>query len=143
VAGESLFEQVADDVGGVGNGEVEVFLTTRGIRRRLADTYQSQKRFNDARAVDIHGGFTAIMVNEVPVIADDDCPKGFAFGINKDSFKWFQQAGPGWLESKDGTVFQLQPGASLRHVQRRVAGVVQVVRLVREKGLSWRLPPPT
>jgi hypothetical protein len=112
VAGESLFEQVADEVGGVGNGEVEVFLTSRGIRRRLADTYQSQKRFNDARAVDIHGGFTAIMVNEVPVIADDDVPKGFAFALNKDSFKWFQQAGPGWLESKDGTVFQLQPGAS-------------------------------
>lgn len=112
-AGESLFEQVADEVGANGNGEVEVFLTTRGVRRRLADTYASQKRFNDARAVDVHGGYTAILVNEIPVVADDDCPKGFAFGINKDSFKWFQQAGPSWLESKDGTVFQLSPGATL------------------------------
>jgi hypothetical protein len=112
-AGESLFEQVADDVGQYGNGEIDVFLTTRGIRRRLADTYASQKRMNDARMVDIHGGYTAIMVNEIPVVLDDDCPKGFAFGINKDSFKWFQQAGPSWLESKDGTVFQLQPGGTL------------------------------
>lgn len=113
VAGESLFEQVADDVGAHGNGDVQVFLTTRGIKRRLADTYQSQKRFNDASAVEVHGGYTAIMVNEVPVVADDDGPKGFAFGLNKDSFKWFQQVGPGWLQSKDGTVFQLQPGATL------------------------------
>lgn len=113
IAGESLFEQVADDVGGQGNGEVEVFLTTRGVRRRLADTYSSQKRYNDARAVEVHGGYTAIMVNEIPVVSDDDCPKGFVFGLNKGSFKWFQQAGPAWLESKDGTVFNLQPGSSL------------------------------
>jgi hypothetical protein len=112
-AGESLFEQMADNVGQNGNGEVDVFLTTRGVRRRLADTYSSQKRYNDARAVDVHGGYTAIMVNEIPVISDDDCPKGYAFGLNKDSFKWFQQAGPSWLESKDGTIFQLQPGGSL------------------------------
>lgn len=112
-AGESLFEQLCDDVGQGGNGEIEVFLTSRGIRRRLADTYQSQKRFNDAQAVNVHGGYSAIMVNEVPVISEDDSPKGFAFGLNKESFKWFQQAGPSWLESKDGTVFQLSPGSTL------------------------------
>jgi hypothetical protein len=112
-AGESLFEQSCDNVGQSGNGEVDVFLTTRGVKRRLADTYSSQKRWNDARAVDVHGGYTSIMVNEVPVVADDDCPKGYAFGLNKDSYKWFQQAGPSWLESKDGTVFQLQPGGTL------------------------------
>jgi hypothetical protein len=102
VAGESLFEQLADDVGASGNGEVEVFLTSRGIRRRLADTYQSQKRFNDAQAVKIHGGYSAIMVNEVPVIADDDCPKRWIFGLNKESFRWFEQAGPSWMEAPQG-----------------------------------------
>ena len=108
VAGENRFEVLADNVGRLGNGDVSTFITTRGIRRRLADTYQSQKRFNDARAVDIHGGFTAIYVNELPVVVDDDCPLGYAFGINDDSFRWFEQAGPGWLESKDGNIFQLK-----------------------------------
>lgn len=108
IAGEDLFIQLADKVGSTGNGEVEVFLTTRGIRRRLANTYQSQKRFNDAQAVNIHGGYSAIMVNEVPVIADDDCPKGYAFGLDKSSFKWFEQTSPGWLSQRDGSVFQLK-----------------------------------
>lgn len=112
VAGESLFEQLADKVGATGNGEVTVFLTTRGIRRRLADTYQSQKRFNDARAVDIHGGYSAIMVNEIPVIADDDCPKGYAFGLDKSALKWYEQTRPGWLEQKDGGVFHLKDGST-------------------------------
>lgn len=112
VAGESSFEKLLDDVGANGNGEIDVFVTTRGIRRKLADQYQSQKRFNDAQAVRVHGGYTAIMVNEVPVVFDDDCPKTDVFGLNKDSFRWFQQTGPSWLESKDGTIFQLQPNAT-------------------------------
>lgn len=112
LAGESVFEQLADSVGSSGNGEVETFITTRGIRRRLADQYQSQKRYNDAQAVNVHGGYTAIMVNEIPVIADDEAPKGYVWGLNTGSFRWFQQAGPTWLESKDGTVFQLQPNAA-------------------------------
>lgn len=112
VAGESSFIELADNVGFNGNGEVEVFITTRGIRTALANTYQSQKRFNDAQAVKIHGGYTAIFVNEMPVIADDDAPKGFVFGINKDSFRWFQQAGgPHWLEApQNGDVFRLKTG---------------------------------
>jgi hypothetical protein len=108
VAGESLFEQLADNVGAQGNGDVEVFLTSRGIRRRLADSYQSQKRFNDAKAVDVHGGYSAIMVNEIPVVADDDAPKTYAFGFNKSALKWFEQTKPGWLERENGGIFHLK-----------------------------------
>lgn len=111
VAGETSFEELADKVGFSGQGEVEVFLTTRGIRRRLADTYQSQKRFNDASAVKINGGYTAIMVNEIPVIADDDCPSTYAFGLNKESFRWFQAAAPGWLD-RDGGILKLKDGST-------------------------------
>lgn len=111
-AGESLFEQLADAVGATGRGEIEVFLSTRGIRRRLADTYQSQKRFNDARATEIHGGYSAIMVNEVPVVADDDAPTGFIFGINKAALKWAELTPPGWLEQGDGRVLALKDAST-------------------------------
>lgn len=108
VAGESLFEQVADAVGIAGNGDVELFLTSRGVKRRLADTYQSVKRFNDKGAIEVHGGYSAILVNEVPVISDDDAIKGFAWAINKSAFRWFEQAGPSWLDVGNGQIFQLK-----------------------------------
>jgi hypothetical protein len=111
VAGEGLFEQLADDAGATGEGEVDLFLTSRGVRRRLADTYQSTKRFNDAKAVEIHGGYTAIMVNEIPVVADDDSPKGWAFAIKKSAFKWAQIDDPDFLKSEDGTVWHLANGS--------------------------------
>ena len=114
VAGESTFELLADDVGANGQGEVEVFLTTRGVRRRLADTYQSTKRFNDARAVEIHGGYTAIFVNEIPVVIDDDVPKGWAFALQKDAFLWAQIQDPDWLvDPKTGLAWHLAMGSTL------------------------------
>jgi hypothetical protein len=113
-AGEGLFEQLADDIGASGDGEVEVFITSRGIKRRLADTYQSTKRFTNADAVTIHGGYSAIFVNEIPVIADDDVPKGWVFALREDAFKWVQVGDPDWLASpKDGTVFQQSPGSTI------------------------------
>jgi hypothetical protein len=111
VAGETLFELISDDVGQTGQGDVEVHITTRGIRRRLADTFQSQKRFNDAQAVQVHGGYSAVMVSsgqgEVPVIIDDDCPKTNSFAIDKSALRWFTQWGPGWLE-RDNGIFHLK-----------------------------------
>lgn len=112
VAGETSFEQLADDVGLTGQGEVKTFLTSRGIRRRLADTYQSQKRFNDAQAVRVHGGYSAIMVNEVPVISDDDCPRTFAFGIDEDALRWFTQVEFAWMEKGGGGIFHLKDGST-------------------------------
>lgn len=116
-AGETSFELISDDVGQTGQGETEVFITTRGIRRRLADTFQSTKRFTNKEAVQIHGGYSAIMVasgaGEVPVVIDDDAPKGSVFAIDKSSLRWFQQWGPGFLESpQDGTVFHLKDGSA-------------------------------
>lgn len=112
VAGETVFEQLADDIGLTGQGDVEVFLTSRGVRRGLADTYQSQKRYTNAEAVNVHGGYTAIMVNEIPVIADDDAPRGWAFGFDKDAFRWFQQGSPGWMEKGGGGIFHLKDGST-------------------------------
>lgn len=108
VAGEDLFIQLFDKIGEAGQGEVEVCLTTRGIRRRLANQYQSQKRMNDAKTVEIHGGYTAIMVDEVPIVKDDDCPKTFAFAFRKKALKWFELDKPGFLRQEDGSMFQLK-----------------------------------
>jgi len=110
VATEDAFIQIFDAVGAKGNGDVEVCLTSRGIRRRLAAQYQSQKRYNDAQAVQIHGGYSAIMVNEIPVVVDDMCPLGYAFAFNKSAFKIFEQGKPGFFEGPDGHCWFPTPG---------------------------------
>lgn len=85
---EDLGQQVIDGVGGGGNSEVELLITTRGIRRRYVNTLKSQKRFNDAQSVTLRGGFKAVMFNEMPLVFDDDCPKGNMYFLDLDSLMW-------------------------------------------------------
>jgi len=103
---EDLFIQLSQQIRKVSNATPDVFLTTLGIQRRLANTYTSQKRWNDAKVLDVDGGYSAIMVaagnKPVPVIADVDAPIGFAFGLRKDSFAWSELQKPDWLTAPDG-----------------------------------------
>lgn len=85
---EDSGQNLCDQVGANGNGDVELIITTRGIRRRYAATLKSQKRFNDAQAVTLRGGFKAILFNEMPLVFDDDCPKGSAYFLNLSGFLW-------------------------------------------------------
>jgi hypothetical protein len=85
---EDLGQQVIDGVGSGGNAEVELLITTRGIRRRFVNTLKSQKRFNDAQSVTLRGGFKAVMFNEMPLVFDDDCPKGNMYFLDMDSLMW-------------------------------------------------------
>lgn len=85
---EDTAQQVCDSVGSSGNGDVELLLTTRGIRRRYIADLKSQKRFTDADSVVLHGGFKAVMFNEMPLVFDDDLPKGTCFFLNTDAFMW-------------------------------------------------------
>lgn len=110
VAGEELFQKLRDRVNPRGFGNVEDYLTTYGVRRRLSRTYASQRRLNDAAAVTIHGGYTAIYVDETPVLVDSYMPKGRAYAINRKALAWFEQAPPSWLQQKDGSVFHLKNG---------------------------------
>lgn len=80
-------------------------ITTRGVRRRYADTLTSLKRFNDAQSVKLHGGFTAIMFEDSPIFCDDQCPVGNLFGLSLKKFFWAQQSDWEWMD-KDGEVLK-------------------------------------
>jgi hypothetical protein len=85
---EDLGQQVIDGVGAGGQAEVEIIITTRGIRRRYVNTLKSQKRFNDTQSTTLRGGFKAIMFNDQALVFDDDCPKGNMMFLDTDSLLW-------------------------------------------------------
>ena len=117
-ATEDTFIQLAQTIRKKSAKSIDVFLTTLGVQRRLANQYTSQKRYNDAKAVEVNGGYSAIMVaagnKPVPVIADVDAPLGFAFGLNKSSFAWCELQKPDWLTAPDGkgSIMSLKTGSS-------------------------------
>jgi hypothetical protein len=115
---EDLFMTQAQRIRQRGGEKIDVILTTYGVQRKLANTYASQKRWNDANVTKIDGGYSAIMISAggdpVPVVADVDCPNGTAFELNKASFAWAELAPPDWLEAPDGkgSILHLKDGST-------------------------------
>lgn len=83
-------------------------LTTRGVRRRYAQTLTALKRFNDAQAVKLHGGFTAVMFDENPIFTDDQCPVGTVYGLALNKMFWSRASDWEWME-EDGKVMKWVP----------------------------------
>jgi hypothetical protein len=127
-AGEDHVHQPANKVGAAGNKKPDAFLTSRAIQTNLYKQYQSQRRINDAKSVEIDGGYTGINVNLVPVIFDDDCPYTDVFAVKNDGAEVVRADGSG-LDGDQGLGCLASQGRlDRRHEGRGVAGVVGLAR---------------
>lgn len=111
VVGDSLLRQVEDGVGfESGSDEELIFITTRGIRNRYANTLTSLKRFNDAQSVTLRGGFKALLFDDMPLLIDDVCPIGTVFAINTGAMFWSQMSDWEFMEEDTGRALHIVPG---------------------------------
>lgn len=102
VVGDNLLRQITDAIGfESGSDEAFCYLTTRGIRNRYAQQLMSQKRFNDAQSVKLHGGFKAILFDEQPMVVDDHVKPGNVWALSLKDFFWSQMSDWEWME-EDG-----------------------------------------
>lgn len=107
---DTVLRAAKDDVGFESGIDLEsgndfAIITTRGIRRRYADTLTSVKRFNDAQSVTLHGGFKTVMFDENPIFVDDQCPTGSVYGLSLKDLFWAQLSDWDWME-EDGKVLK-------------------------------------
>lgn len=114
VIGESTIEQIDDKVGARGRGEVEIHLTTRGVRRRLADEFASQRRYLNEKATDIKAGYRVVEVNGIDTVIDDDAPAGIFFAGRLEALKLLQLTKPGFVETEagNGAYIELKNGST-------------------------------
>lgn len=111
---DTALRQAKDDTGFESGLEEDganefILLTTRGIRRRYADTLLSVKRFNDAQSVKLQGGFTAVMFDENPIYTDDHCQVGRVYGLRVSKLFWAELSDWEWMD-EDGAVLSRRPG---------------------------------
>lgn len=95
------FEQGID----VDSGLDFALVSDRGIRSRYADTLVSLKRFTDAEAVKLRGGYTALLFDENPWFIDDQSPIGSVYGLALNRLFWSQMSDWDWME-EDGKVLK-------------------------------------
>ena len=98
---ESMFQQAMDGLDQAGDGTVQLWMTTHGIRRAFAFQLTSQKRFVNTR--ELPGGFRALTYNDIPVVVDKDCSRGRIYGLDLDVIELAYENDYNWLD-KDGSV---------------------------------------
>lgn len=109
---ELLFEKVIEDVHFESDQNIDLIVTTRGVRRAFAATLQSQKRFTNS--VDVKGGFSAVTVSagnvEVPLVVDNDAPNNKAFFLTTKHLCEHQMGNSWSFMQRDGSVLKYVSG---------------------------------
>lgn len=82
-----------------------VFVTTRGIRARYADTLTALKRFTNLESQTLRGGYKALMFDENPIFVDDQTPVGTLYALNLPKMFWAQMSDWDWMD-EDGKVLK-------------------------------------
>ncbi len=144
---DSVFRAAMDNVGFESGVDLDAgndfaLVTTRGIRRRYADTLLSVKRFTNVDATTLRGGFKVLEFDGMPIFVDDQCPVGNVFGLSLKHLFWAQESDWEWME-EDGNVLKQDPrkdryiaylfaykqlGATQRNSSFRLTGVTDDVR---------------
>jgi hypothetical protein len=107
---DTVLRTAKDNVGFESGADLEsgldfAIITTRGIRRRYADTLLANRQVSVANPVKLHGGFSALFFDENPIFVDDACPIGNVFGLALRDFFWSQLADWDWMD-EDGNVLK-------------------------------------
>lgn len=109
---ETLFEEGIENIHFRSNSDINLIITTRGVRRAFAATLQSQKRFTDK--IDIKGGFKAVTIAagnvEVPLVVDNDAPANTAFLLNTKHLTQHQMGNAWSFMDRDGTTLKYVTG---------------------------------
>lgn len=105
VVGDNLLRQLIDAIGfESGDEESVVLITTRGIRNRYANQLTAYKRFNDAQAVTLRGGFKALLFDDKPMVVDDQSDVGTVWALNTKHMFWSQMSDWDWLDEDGKTL---------------------------------------
>jgi hypothetical protein len=117
-------------------------ISTRGIRRRYADTLLGVKQFVNVESQNLRGGFKYLDFDGNPWFCDDACPIGTVVGLSLKDFFWAQSKDWDWMDRGEGVLkwetrrdryvavlrkyCQLGTGARNRHF--RITGITDDVR---------------
>ena len=105
---ENVIQKAIDTIEENSGSKVNFIVCSWGVKRALADYF---RKFTVAMpTIEFEGGFKAVSVNGIPVVADRFCPDGTMYLLNTDDFKIHQLCDWKWLEGEDGKILKQIPG---------------------------------
>ena len=85
-----------------------LILCSYGVRRAIVEYYKTMGVA--LPSVELEGGFKALSINGIPIVADRFCDAGTIYLVNTNDFKLYQLCDWQWMESDDGKILHQVPG---------------------------------
>ena len=90
------------------NSKINMILCSYKTRKMIAELSDTSRRV--VNTIDVHTGYGAITVNNIPVFAEKYCPDNVIYFLNTDDFALYQLCDWEWLEDEDGKILKQIPG---------------------------------
>jgi len=103
---QDMLQQGMDHLDILGDGTVNFFMTTHGIRRQYLTSLVSNKRYVNTMQLD--GGFKALEYDGIPMVIDKDCTRGRIYGLDLETLHMFSETDYQWMDA-DGSILQRLP----------------------------------
>lgn len=103
---QDLLQQMLDGVDMWGDGDIGLFMTSHGVRRRYANSLISAKRYVNKFKLD--GGFEAVEFDMRPMVCDKDCTRGRIYGLDRETIQQYYQTDWFWMDA-DGSILHRMP----------------------------------
>ena len=96
------FQKAADTIEQQSGSKINFAVCSFGVKRAVYNYLVGKGVTPEIREID--GGFKAIMLDGVPVVADRFCPAGTMYLLNTDDFCLHQLCDWQWLENENGSI---------------------------------------
>lgn len=101
---EAVLQHAIDKIEENSGSRVNFIVCSWGVKRALANYYAQLRSYPPT--TEIKGGYKAMSVNGIPVVADRFCPEGTMYLLNTDDFRLHQLCDWQWLEGEDGKILK-------------------------------------
>lgn len=105
---ESLMQTAIDTVSQAGDGEVSAIYNTFGVRRAYQALLTTDRQY--VNTMDLKGGAKAIAYDNMPIIADKNCPANKMYFIDENALKFYRLSDFDWMQG-DGAVLSRVSGS--------------------------------
>lgn len=96
-----MLQQAMDGVDQIGDGQVQIWITTHGIRRQYLNELVANKRY--VNTMELDGGFRALEYDGIPFVVDKDCTRGRLYGLDLDCLHMYMETDYEWMDA-DGSI---------------------------------------
>lgn len=105
---DTVLQLAIDKIEENSGSKVNFIVCSWGVKRALANYFSQMRTY--APTMEIKGGYKAMSINGIPVVADRFCPAGTMYLLNTDDFRLHQLCDWQWLEGEDGKILKQVPG---------------------------------